>query len=80
MAQVTGSGPGNFERTATLDKGTGAGIRVGYPVVTGDGLVGFVTQASGSQATITLIDSPTLGVGVRLEASGTDRDHPGPRR
>ncbi len=70
VAEVTGSGPGNFERTVTLNKGTGQGIRVGYPVVTGDGLVGSVTQASDSQSTVTLIDNPTIGIGVRLEASG----------
>ena len=70
VAQVSGPGPGNFERTVTLDKGTGQGIRVGYPVVTGDGLVGTVTQVSGSQSTVTLLDSPTLGIGVRLADNG----------
>ena len=39
------------------------------PIVAGDGLVGKVTDASRTQATVTLIDSPGLGVGVRTEKS-----------
>ena len=70
VAEVTGTGPGNFERTVTLNKGTGQGIRLHDPVVTGDGVVGNVTQVSSSQATVTLLDSPTFGLGVRLESSG----------
>jgi rod shape-determining protein MreC len=68
-ARVIGGSPGNFERTVQLDRGSGAGIEVGQPVVAGDGLVGRVTEASSSRATVTLIDSPGFGVGVRLERS-----------
>lgn len=68
-ARVTGGSPGNFDRTVLINKGSAKGIKVGYPVVTGDGLVGRVTQVSSGQATVTLIDSPAIGVGVRLETS-----------
>jgi rod shape-determining protein MreC len=68
-ARVSGGAPGNFDRTVQINKGSSKGIKVGYPVVTGDGLVGRVTQVSSDQATVTLIDSPTIGVGVRLENS-----------
>ena len=71
-ARVTGGSPGNFDRTVQINKGSSKGIKVGYPVVTGDGLVGKVTQVSSGQATVTLIDSPTIGVGVRLETSSVD--------
>jgi rod shape-determining protein MreC len=71
VAEVTGGAPGNFERTVTLNKGSSQGVKVNYPVVTGDGLVGTVTQVFGSSSTVTLLDSPTLGVGVRLEVSGS---------
>lgn len=71
VARVTGGAPGNFERTVQIDKGSSKGIRNGYPVVTGDGLVGTVTQVSTGQATVTLMDSPTLGIGVYLAASNT---------
>ncbi|HEV2311109.1 MAG TPA: rod shape-determining protein MreC [Acidimicrobiia bacterium] len=72
VARVTAGAPGNFERTVTLDKGSSQGLHVGYPVVTGDGLVGTITQVAGSSATVTLLDSPTLGVGVRLTTSNTE--------
>jgi rod shape-determining protein MreC len=68
-ARVTGGAPGNFDRTVAINKGSSKGIKVGYPVVTGDGLVGRVTQVSSDQATVTLIDSATIGVWVRLENS-----------
>jgi rod shape-determining protein MreC len=68
-ARVTGGAPGNFERTVLINKGSSKGIKVGYPVVTGDGLVGRVTQVSANESTVTLIDSPQIGVGVRLETS-----------
>ncbi|MEI8001550.1 MAG: rod shape-determining protein MreC [Actinomycetes bacterium] len=67
-ARVVGGPPGNFERTITLDKGTAKGIVVGMPVVAGtEALVGRVTATTRDQATVTLIDSPGLGVGVRTE-------------
>lgn len=66
-ARVIGGAPGNFERTVVINKGTSRGIAVGQPVVAGNGLVGKITSVAGSQATVTLIDSPGFGVGVRLE-------------
>ncbi len=70
-ARVTGGTPGNFERTVQIDKGSDRGIKVGYPVVTGEGLVGKVTFVAAQTATVTLIDSPTIGVGVRLQTTNT---------
>ena len=69
VARVITGPAGNFERTLTINKGTGQGVIVGMPIVAGDGLVGKVTEASRTRATITLIDSPGLGVGVRTERS-----------
>jgi rod shape-determining protein MreC len=66
-ARVIGGAPGNFERTVVINKGTSKGVDVGQPVVAGNGLVGKVTEASSTQATVTLLDSPGFGVGVRLE-------------
>ena len=70
-ARVTGGTPGNFERTVQIDKGSNRGIQVGYPVLTGEGLVGTVTAVAAQTATVTLIDSPTIGIGVRLQATNT---------
>jgi rod shape-determining protein MreC len=68
-ARVIGVAPGNFERTVQINKGTSKGVDVGQPVVGGNGLVGKVTEATPSSATVTLIDSPGFGIGVRLENS-----------
>ncbi len=69
VARVIGGPAGNFERTLILNKGTSQGIVTGMPIVAGAGLVGKVTDASRTRATVTLIDSPGLGVGVRTEKS-----------
>ncbi|GMU79927.1 MAG: rod shape-determining protein MreC [Acidimicrobiia bacterium] len=69
VARVIGGPAGNFERTLTLNKGTDQGIVTGMPIVAGDGLVGKVTDASRTRATVTLIDNAGLGVGVRTEKS-----------
>jgi rod shape-determining protein MreC len=69
IARVTGGPPENFEQTVELDTGSSKGIKVGYPVVTGDGLVGTVSEVSTHESTVTLIDNPSVGVGVRLEVS-----------
>jgi rod shape-determining protein MreC len=66
------SSSGNFERTVEINKGTGDGVFVGQPVVAGDGLVGKVTRSSRTVATVTLIDSPGFGVGVRLQNTGVN--------
>jgi rod shape-determining protein MreC len=69
-AQVIAGTPGNFESTITIDKGSDSGITTDMPVVTGDGLVGRVVQASGKRATVLLLTDPDSGVAVRLEKSG----------
>ncbi len=69
-AQVIAGTPGNFESTITIDKGSDSGITTDMPVVTGDGLVGRVVQASGKRATVLLLTDPDSSVSVRLEKSG----------
>ncbi len=68
-ARVISGAPGNFERTVVINKGTAKGVDVGQPVVAGNGLVGKITESSSGESTVTLIDSPGFGVGVRLENS-----------
>jgi rod shape-determining protein MreC len=65
-AAVTSGPIANFEHTMEIDKGTGAGIKVGMPVVTGAGLVGRVTQVTSNHAVIKLITDPDSRFGVRL--------------
>jgi rod shape-determining protein MreC len=65
------SGPrSNFSHAIEIDKGTDDGLAVGMPVVTGAGLVGRISQASGSQASVELLTDPDFRVGVRLADSG----------
>jgi rod shape-determining protein MreC len=68
-ARVVGGSPDNFQRTVEINKGTSSGVFVGQPVVAGNGLVGKITQSSSTLATVTLMDDPSIGIGVRLENS-----------
>jgi rod shape-determining protein MreC len=65
------SGPrSNFSHAIEIDKGTDDGIAVDMPVVTGAGLVGRVSQATGSSSTVELLTDPEFRVGVRLATTG----------
>ncbi|HEX8803111.1 MAG TPA: rod shape-determining protein MreC [Acidimicrobiales bacterium] len=65
------SGPrSNFSHAVEIDKGTDDGIAEGMPVVTGAGLVGRISRASGSSATVELVTDPQYRVGIRLATTG----------
>jgi len=65
------SGPrSNFSHAVEIDKGTDDGVAVGMPVVTGAGLVGRVSQATGGTSTVELLTDPEFRVGVRLSTTG----------
>jgi rod shape-determining protein MreC len=65
------SGPrSNFSHAIEIDKGSDAGLAVGMPVATGGGLVGRVTQVTGSSAQVDLVTDPEFRVGVRLATTG----------
>lgn len=66
QADVVSTSPSNFSETVELDKGTTAGVATGMPVVSGNGLVGRVVEASRTRATVLLITDPTSDVGVRF--------------
>lgn len=68
-ARVISGSPDNFERTVIVNKGSAKGVELAQPVVAGNGLVGKVTAVTSEEATVTLLDSPGFGVGVRLEGS-----------
>jgi rod shape-determining protein MreC len=69
-ARVVAGAAGNFQETIEIDKGSGDGIEVDMPVVTGAGLVGRVVEVAGDRSTVELITDPDSGVGVRLASSG----------
>lgn len=64
------SGPrSNFSHALEIDKGTDHGVREGMPVVTGAGLVGRVSRATGSSSTVQLLSDPDYRVGVRMAST-----------
>jgi rod shape-determining protein MreC len=82
-ARVVSGPASSFSHTIEIDKGAGAGIREGMPVVTGAGLVGRVVQASSNRSTVQLLTDPDFRVGVKVEgtrgfgtARGNGRDEP----
>jgi rod shape-determining protein MreC len=67
LAQVIAVGAGNgFEWTATIDAGSGDGLKPNLTVVNGDGLVGRVKTVGTSTSTVILAIDPEFNVGVRL--------------
>jgi rod shape-determining protein MreC len=69
-ARVIGQSPTLWYATVFIDEGTGSGVRVGQPVVTGDGLIGQVTTATGNSAVVTLITDGDLAVAGRISENG----------
>jgi rod shape-determining protein MreC len=57
------SGP--FTHSLTIAAGSNSGLRVNSPVVSGDGLVGHVTDVSPSTAVVTLLTDPQSYVAAR---------------
>ncbi|MEA2169546.1 MAG: rod shape-determining protein MreC [Solirubrobacteraceae bacterium] len=65
------SHPGNlYSSKILIDKGKGDGVRVGNPVITGQGLVGRVTLTTGSYSRVTMINDPTFQVAVKILPEG----------
>ena len=69
-ARVTAVAASNFQLTVDIDRGTDAGVAVGMPVVSGNGLVGRIVEASAHRSTVLLVTDPTSNVGARLSTSG----------
>ncbi len=65
-SRIIGRSPTVWYSTVEIDKGTGDGVRAGQPVVSGAGLVGKVTQTTGSSAIVTLISDHTSGVAAKV--------------
>ena len=73
-ARVVQQPPSSFSHVIGIDKGSGAGIRVGMPVVVGNGeslggLVGRVVDVGAGSASVQLVTDPEFRVGVRMVTS-----------
>ena len=71
-ASVIGRDPNRFY-TFTIDRGTAAGVSVNDPVVTDEGVVGWVSSANSISAEVTTILSPDTRMGGFAETGGTDK-------
>lgn len=70
-ARVIARSPTDWSSTIQINKGTGDGVDEDDPVITGDGLVGKVQQASGSTATVQLITDGESNVSAAVVPDGT---------
>jgi rod shape-determining protein MreC len=68
--RVIARSPTVWYSTVTIDHGTGAGVSVNDPVITGDGLVGRVTSATHGTAQVTLITDHTSAVSAEVVPEG----------
>ncbi|OLE35238.1 MAG: rod shape-determining protein MreC [Actinobacteria bacterium 13_1_20CM_3_68_9] len=71
-ARVIGRSPTIWYSTATIDKGSGSGVKQNDPVVTGDGLAGRITDVTHGTAEVTLITDGRSAVSARVLPSGPD--------
>jgi rod shape-determining protein MreC len=69
--RVIALGPDNFEWTATIDCGSGDGVKPDQTVLNGDGLVGKVVEVAPFSAQVLLAVDPEFTVIGRLAAHGT---------
>jgi rod shape-determining protein MreC len=68
--RVIGRSPTVWFSTVTLDVGSSSGVAVDDPVITGDGLVGRVTDTTSGTAQVTLITDHRSAVSATVVPSG----------
>jgi rod shape-determining protein MreC len=71
-ARVIARSPTVWYSTVQIDVGRGDGVRVDDPVVTGDGLVGKVTDVTAGTATVTLITDASSSVSAEIVPEGSN--------
>jgi len=70
-ARVIAGSESNFQLTIVIDRGTGAGVLKGMPVVAAQGLVGRVVSVADNQSTVLLLTDPSASVGVQFAPSNS---------
>jgi rod shape-determining protein MreC len=69
-ARVIGRSPTVWYSTVTLDHGESSGVAVDDPVVTGEGLVGHVTQVTNGTSQVRLISDHRSAVSAQVQPNG----------
>lgn len=68
--RVIARSPTVWHSAVTIDVGSDDGVRVGDPVISGDGLVGLIASAQGGSAQVTLITDHASGVSAKVLPGG----------
>ncbi|MCD5401055.1 rod shape-determining protein MreC, partial [candidate division NPL-UPA2 bacterium] len=68
-AKVIGRDPTNWHRIVTIDKGRSEGIQRGMPVITAEGIVGYVSKAARNASQVRLILDGAASVGGLVQRS-----------
>jgi len=63
-ARVVGRDPANWWKTITIDRGSRDGVVFNSPVMTGNGLVGRVTEVGLTQSRVALVGDPDCRISV----------------
>ena len=69
-ARVIGQTPTIWYASVTINEGSSRGVKVGNPVINGDGLVGQVSTVTGNAAVVTLISDGEMAVPARVSVGG----------
>lgn len=69
-ANITGRESGNYMTVFTLDRGTAHGIKTGMPVITSDGVVGYIAEVGVNWSKVKTLLEATVSIGVYVERSG----------
>lgn len=69
-ARVIARSPTVWNSTVTVDAGSGDGVKVDDPVISGDGLVGLVASAQGGSAQVKLITDHASAVSAKVVPGG----------
>ncbi len=69
-ARVIARSPTVWNSTVTVDVGSGDGVKVDDPVISGDGLVGLVASTEGGSAQVTLITDHASAVSAKVVPPG----------
>jgi rod shape-determining protein MreC len=68
--RVIARSPTVWSSTVAIDVGSGDGVRVDDPVISGDGLVGRIASTQGGSAQVTLITDHASGVSAKVLPTG----------
>jgi len=78
LARVVLRDPANWWRTVQIDLGSRDGLKVNFPVLTADGLVGRVSSVTLTRSQVTLVGDPNCKVAARVNNETHDSGVIGP--